>query len=96
MAAGDAYIVSPVTVTDTSFLDLQPASTVEVVVHNVSVPDGTTFELYHYDGADSILVGTFTTSLWNLQLHCTNSVYYRVKNVSGASRIYSADGMTTK
>lgn len=96
MAAGDAYIVSPVTVTDTSFLDLQPGASVEVVIHNITIPAGTAAELYHYDGTDSILVMAFTTSLMNLQLHATNSVYYRVKNVSGASRIYGADGMTTK
>lgn len=96
MAAGDAYMVEPQTVTDTSFLAFQPSAGVEVVVHNVSVPEGKTFEVHYYDGTDDILVGTFTTSLWNLQLHCTNANYYRVKNVSGGSIIMGADGMTTK
>jgi len=96
MAAGDAYIVSPATVTDTNHMDLQPSAGVEVVVHNINIPAGTAAELYQYDGADTILVMSMTTSLQNMQLHCTNSVYYRVKNVSGASRIYGADGMTTK
>jgi hypothetical protein len=96
MAAGDAYIVSPATVTDTNHMDLQPSAGVEVVVHNINIPAGTVAELYHYDGTDTILVMSFNTSLQNMQLHCTNSVYYRVKNVSGASRIYGADGMTTK
>lgn len=96
MAAGDAYIKEPATVTDTSFMDLQPSAGVEVVVHNINIPAGTAAELYQYDGTDSILVLSTTTSLQNMQLHCTNSVYYRVKNVSGASRIYGADGMTTK
>jgi hypothetical protein len=96
MAAGDAYIVSPVTVTDTSFLNLQPGAGAEVVIHNITIPEGWAAELYHYNGTDSILVMSFISSLFNLQLHATNSVYYRVKNVSGASRIYGADGMTTK
>ena len=96
MAAGDAYIVSPVTETYTSFQDLQPGAGFEVVVHNISIPEGTAAELYQFDGTDTILVSSFNSSLWNMQLHCTNSVYYRVKNVSGASRIYGADGMTTK
>ena len=96
MAAGDAYIVSPVTVTDTSFLELQPGAGVEVVIHNITIPEGTAAELYHYDGTDTILVTAFTSALFNLQLHATNGTWYRVKNVSGASRIYGADGMTTK
>lgn len=96
MAAGDAYIVSPVSTADTAFLDLQPSAGVEVVVHNISVPEGTKVEIYQYDGTDSIKVSTSYGSLWNMQLHCTNSVYYRVKNVSGAAAILGADGMTTK
>jgi len=96
MAAGDAYIVSPVTVTDTSFLELQPGASVEVVIHNITIPEGTAAELYHYDGTDTILVMSFNSALFNLQLHATNGTWYRVKNVSGASRIYGADGMTTK
>lgn len=96
MAAGDAYIVSPVSVADTAFLDLQPTSSVEVVIHNVNVPEGTTVELYHYDGTDSIKVITTAGSLFNMQLHATDTVYYRVKNVSGAAAILSAEGMVTK
>jgi len=96
MAAGDAYVVAPVTVTDGSFLEFQPGAGVEVVIHNITIPEGTLAELYHYDGADSILVMSFNSSLFNLQLHATNGTWYRVKNVSGASRIYGADGMTTK
>jgi hypothetical protein len=96
MAAGDAYIVSPATVTSTNHMDLQPGAGVEVVVHNINIPAGTAAELYQYDGADTILIMSMTTSLQNMQLHCTNGVYYRVKNVSGASQIYGADGMTTK
>lgn len=96
MAAGDAYIVSPVSTADTAFLALQPGAGVEVVVHNVTIPEGAKCELYHYDGADSILVATTYGSLLNMQLHCSNDTYYRVKNMSGAAAILGADGMTTK
>lgn len=96
MAAGDAYIVSPVSVADTAFLDLQPTSSVEVVIHNINVPEGTKIELVHYDGTDSITVWTGYGSLWNMQLHATDTVYYRVKNISGAAKILSAEGMVTK
>lgn len=96
MAAGDAYIVSPVSTADTSNLDLQPSAGVEVVVHNIYLPEGTKVELYYYDGSDTIKHLTTYTSLYNVQFHCTNSVYIRVKNVSGAAAILAADGMTTK
>lgn len=96
MAAGDAYILAPATVTNGSYMDLQPSGSVEVVVHNIYVPEGTAIELYYYDGADTILHLSTNTSLYNLQFHCTNGAYIRVKNVSGSSAIFAADGMTTK
>ena len=96
MAAGDAYIVAPATVTDTNHMDLQPSAGVEVVVHNIYLPEGTKCELYYYDGADTIKHLTTYTSLYNTQFHCTNGSYIRVKNVSGSSAILAADGMTTK
>ena len=96
MAAGDAYIVSPVSTADTAHLDLQPSAGVEVVVHNCYLPEGKKVEIYVYDGTDTILVMTTYTSLFNVQFHCTNSVYVRMKNVSGGAIILSADGMTTK
>jgi hypothetical protein len=96
MAAGDAYIVSPVSTADTAHLDLQPGSGVEVVVHNVYLPEGKKCELYYYDGTDTIKHLTTYSSLYNVQFHCTNAVYIRVKNVSGAAAILAADGMVTK
>lgn len=96
MAAGDAYVKTPTSTADTANLDLQPSAGVEVVVHNVYVPEGTKVELYYYNGSDTIKHLTTYTSLYNCQFHCTNSVYIRVKNVSGSAAILAADGMTTK
>lgn len=96
MAAGDAYIVAPASISDAAFMDLQPGSGVEVVVHNIYVPEGTAVEVYYYDGTDTIKHWSGVTSLYNLQFHCTNAVYIRVKNVSGSAAILAADGMTTK
>jgi len=96
MAAGDAYIVSPVSTADAAHLDLQPSAGVEVVVHNIYIPEGTPVELYYYDGTDTIKHLTAFSSLYNVQFHCTNGTYIRVKNVSGAAAILAADGMTTK
>jgi hypothetical protein len=96
MAAGDAYIKLPATVTDTSHMDLTAGSGAEIVVHNIYVPEGTAVELYYYDGTDTIKHWSGNTSLYNVQFHCTNTEYIRVKNVSGASAILAADGMFTK
>lgn len=96
MAAGDAYIKLPATVTDTNHMDLTAGSGAEIVVHNIYIPEGTLVELYYYDGTDTIKHLTTVTSLYNVQFHCTNTEYIRVKNVSGASAIMAADGMFTK
>ena len=96
MAVGDAYVVSPATVTNGSFMDLQPASTAEAVVHNIYVPEGTAYELYYYDGADTIKFDhDAAVGRNNVQYHVTNAVYVRIKNTSGASAIFAADGMYT-
>jgi hypothetical protein len=96
MAAGDAYIKLPASVADTAHMDLTAGSGAEIVVHNIYVPEGTAVELYQYDGTDTIKWMSTNTSLLNLQLHCTNTEYIRVKNVSGSAAIMAADGMFTK
>ena len=99
MAAGDAYAVAPTSTATGSFLDLQPGGSVEVVVHNVYVPTGTAYELYWYDGTNSILFLSMPAggAALNLQCHCVGTTkYVRIKNVSGATAYLGADGMTTK
>ena len=96
MAAGDAYIKLPASVADTAHMDLTAGASAEIVVHNIYVPEGTAIEVYYYDGTDTIKHMTTYTSLYNVQFHCTNTEYIRVKNVSGAAAIMAADGMFTK
>ena len=95
MAVGDVYNISPASVADTAYMTMQPASTSEVVLHNVLVPAGKAWSLHIYDGTDDILVGSFVSSLFNVQLHCTNGVYYRARNDSGGSIIMASDGIYT-
>jgi len=96
MAAGDAYIVAPATVTNGSFMDLQPASTAEAVVHNIYAPEGSAYELYYFDGTDTIKFDhDAAVGRNNVQYHVTNGSYVRIKNVSGSSAIFAADGMYT-
>lgn len=98
MAAGDAYIKAPASVAAAGFMDLQPGAGVEVVIHDIYVPTGTSYEIYFSDGTNNILylsMGSGGGAL-NLQAHCTNTNYVRVKNTSAAAALLAASGMTTK
>jgi hypothetical protein len=98
MAAGDAYIVAPTSKTTGSFLDLQPSAGVEVVIHDIYVATGSAYEVYYSDGSNNILYLAMPAGggALNLQAHCTNSYYVRVKNTSGSTIYMAASGMTTK
>lgn len=98
MARGDAYIKAPTSTASGSFLDLQPSAGVEVVVHNVYVAAGSAYEVYYSDGTNNILALSMPAggAALNLQMHCSNTYYVRVKNTSGSTIYLAADGMTTK
>lgn len=90
-------MVQTASVAINGFLDLQPASTTEIVVHNVYSPEGAAYELYWYDGTNSIKFDhDAAVGRANVQYHCTNTKYVRVKNVSAATANLGADGMYTK
>jgi hypothetical protein len=95
MAVGDVQTAIS-SVANNALLDIKPASGVEWVIHNVLY--GGAMELYKTDGTNSIKVDSDTTlgGRLGLALHCTNLVWYQVKNVSGASTILSYDGVQTK
>jgi len=95
MAVGD--VVSNIaSVNAAAYLDLQPASGVEWVIHNIHHEDQV--EIYFYDGTNSVLVdvdggqGSWTGQFY----HCTNSKYYRVKNTAAAAKLIGYDGIQTK
>lgn len=96
MAAGDVAQFGATSVSNGSYLDFQPSAGVEVVIHNVGYAGA--MELYFYDQTNEVKVDEDITagSRLGLFLHCTNSKWYRIKNVSGSSALMFADGMTTK
>lgn len=98
MAAGDAYIKAPTSTASGSFLDLQPSAGVEVVVHNIYVATGSAYEVYYSDATNHILALSMPAggAALNLQLHCSNTYFVKVKNTSGSTIYMSADGMVTK
>lgn len=95
MAVGDVQTTIS-SVANNAFLDIKPASGVEWSIHNVLY--GASMELYKTDGTNSIKVDSDTTAGGRIgvYLHCTNSVWYQIKNVSGGAAILSYDGVQTK
>ena len=97
MAAGDAYIVGLTSTANNASLTIQPGASVEVVVHNLHIPEGSAWELYRTDGTNPIKIDhDAATGRYNLQLHATNAQYYTLKNVSGSTIYLAVDGMITK
>lgn len=96
MAVGDT--VTAVTSTaNGAYLTIQPGSGAEWIVHNITVPEGTSAELYKYDGSNEIKIDTITGGGWlGYFFHCTNSIYYRVKNTSGSTAYLGYDGIVSK
>lgn len=78
-------------------LDIKPSGeSEEWVIHNLLY--GGAMELYKTDGTISIKVDSDTTAGGRIgvYLHCTNLVWYQLKNVSGALMALSYDGVQTK
>lgn len=96
MAVGDVSSFGPTSTADTSFLDLQPGAGVEVVINNIGYAGA--MELWLHSASADVLVDSDATAggRFGLFLHCTNSIYYRIKNVSGAAAVLTADGIVTK
>lgn len=96
MAAGDAVVALSASLANNSFLDLQPSGTVEWVIHNIYTPEGAAYELYWYDGTNSLKIDhDAAVGRYNLQIHTTNAKYLRIKNVSGSSQNVGYDGIVT-
>ena len=95
MAVGDV-VSNIVSVASGAFLDIQPSAGKEWVIHNISHADQA--ELYFFDGTNNLLVdidpgqGSWTGFFF----HCTNSRYYRVKNIIGSAQLIGFDGVETK
>lgn len=95
MAVGDVQTAIS-SVANNAFLDIKPASGSEWVIHNILY--GASMELYKTDGTNSIKVDSDTSAGGRIgvYLHCTNLVWYQIKNVSGGVVLLSYDGVQTK
>jgi hypothetical protein len=95
MAAGEVC-VSDESVSDGSYMTIQPGSGAEWVIHNVYY--GGAVEFYFYNGTNETKFDADATygARLGLCLHATNSAYFRVKNISGGSIRMRFDGVQTK
>jgi len=96
MAAGDIYNQGVTSVAQNAYFDIQPTTGVEVVIHNISHSADSVLE--YYDGTTAVTVDTqIGNGSWmGMFLHCTNSKYYRVKNINAAASNICCDGVQTK
>lgn len=96
MAVGDRYAPAIVTVAQNNYANMQPPVGVEVVIYNIV--HSTDAVLEKFDGTTAVTVDTQTgINPWmGVFLHCTNSVYYRVKNTNASSNNIGWDGVVTK
>lgn len=75
------------------YFDIKPSSGVEWIIHNITY-DGAV-ELYFSDGTNNLNFDSDTGKGARLGFvyRCTNTRYYRVKNVSGAPILVGFDGI---
>lgn len=82
-------------VANNAFLDIQPGSGVEWVVHNLWFEDNV--ELQRYDGTNAVAVAQYSQGFKDLVTHVTNSNRIRVKNIHGsAAKLICYDAIVTK
>lgn len=99
MAQGDVYHQGVTSVPRFSFFNMQPPTGTEVVIHNIGHSGDA--ELQFFDGTSFVTVATQFNGggFTGVFLHCTNTKYYRLKNINsveaGASNCF-CDGIHTK
>jgi hypothetical protein len=79
------------------YLDIRPPAGEEWVIHNIT--HNAAAELFMTDGTNHIgpIDSDTGTGGWlNFNFHVTNSVWYRVRNVSGSVQLIGYDGICTR
>lgn len=99
MAQGDVVTIAPTSLTNGSLYNIQPGSGVEWTIHNIVF--GGAVEVYKTDSLTGVNAIKWATSnanggFMNTFLHCTNTVWYQIKNVSGGTIYVSYDGTQSK
>jgi hypothetical protein len=97
MAVGDKVTIAPTSLAQNAVLNIRPSSGQEWTIHNI-IYDAGSIELRKTDGTNSLKYETDTTAggRFNITLHCTNAVWYQIKNTSASAVLASYDGVQTK
>lgn len=95
MAIGDVFSAKASKAQD-AYLDIQPASGQECVIHTIY--HEAECELYLSDGSTEFLFDSDTTggAWYGLSLHVTNSLYVRIKQKNADAKEVGYDGIETK
>lgn len=96
MAAGDKFIVKSSSLADLAFLTVRPTAGVEVVIHNVMVPEGAAIGVTAYDGTNEVAWHDGPGPLLYHNFGITNDDYMRVQNKSGSPIVVVVQGVVTK
>jgi hypothetical protein len=95
MAVGDTFSGLS-SVAAGAYLDIQPSSGVEAVIHNIYHTSDVQVELY--DGTNSCIFDTDTGAgiYAKYSFHVTNTIRIRVKNTTASPIFIGYDGIQTK
>lgn len=95
MAVGDV-VADIQSIAAGAYLDIQPGSGVEWVIHNIYHESDV--ELNRYDGTNSLTFDTDTGAgvYAKYAFHCNNADRIRVKNANTSAKLIGYDGMQTK
>lgn len=92
MSRGD-IVTAHSSVTTGTYLSIQPSGTIEWGIQNIYADESVGWQLFRTDGTNEILLGNFSGMLQFAQpLNPTNSIYFRIKNVSGSTAYFGYDG----
>jgi len=95
MAAGDV-VSGHASVNNGAYLDIQPGAGAEWIIHNLFY--GGAAEIYRTNGSNDVKIDSDTAlgCMMGRCFHVTNSIYLRIKNVSGGAVYCGHDGVVTK
>ena len=95
MAVGDVFNGLS-SVAAAGYLDIQPSSGVEAVIHNIYHESD--IQLEFYDGTNSLVFDTDAGAgiYAKYAFHVTNAKRIRVKNTAAAAKLIGYDGVQTK
>ena len=96
MAVGDIF-ADTVSIATGASMQIRPSVGIEVVIHNIYVPDGKLATLKKTDGVNTCTVDQITGGGWvNFNFHINNTDYIEIVNDDAGTQILGYDGIVTK